>query len=401
MRSIFSIAAITICIGLMGIGILGESVASASIFDEKGIGREIIPSVGNSTALSGATVAGEDPSSSSITSPFSSVKTRNVLLSGGYLNINTSSKNILEDKRSVETIFPSLSIVIPWKGVWLLTGLYQEKAGKLYRSDTDTSYSLYIFKVEEKRETSIHSIPVLASFKVGENVTLSGGMVLSFLDIRWETKCDFKDESISDTKDVYDASADGKCLATGILIDFNQIRLASFYRSPAELSGQMESENRYSGIYRTTDFSVSAKHGLSVGMMLKPRKWFSTELDYYRSPWSNLRAQANQLNNRLVERWCVGITYSGDHFWKGSRYPLHLGFYTQPIDWVHQEWGRIRESGFSIGSSLSLGEERALFTFSLLVGKRKTQRQPEVKENFFALGIGISAMERWQKSVTR
>ncbi|MGQ9603258.1 MAG: hypothetical protein ACUVUU_03520 [bacterium] len=396
MRTKCSIAALMICIALSG-----KFTADASVFDEKGIGREIIPSVGYSAALSGATIADENPSSSSITSPFSIVNARGVSITGGYMNISTSSKYRMQEQRGVETIFPSLSIVIPWKGVWILTGLYQERLGKIKKTDTDTSYSVYVFRVEEKRETSIHSVPILASLKLGTRVTVSSGVILSFLDIRQETRCDFTDETITDTKDIYDASADGSCFASGILIDLDQIRLASFYRLPVDLKGQMEWENRYSGIYKTTDFSVSAKHGLSAGIMLKPVTWLSTEFDYYRSPWSNLKAQGSHLNNRLVERWCMGVTYSGDHIWHGSRFPLHLGFYTQPIDWVDQEIGRIRESAFSLGTSFSIGQERALLSFSLLSGRRRTQKETEVKEDFFAFGIGISAMERWEKAVTR
>lgn len=375
--------------------------AEASIFDRIGIGREVIPTVGRSPGLCGATLASEDPSTSSIIAPFSSVNAGGVVISGGYQNMTTKSKHLTQHKRGVETIFPSLSVVVPWKGVWIMTGLYQERVGKLYRSDEDTCYSLYVFKVEEKRETSIHSVPILASFKPGQRVIVSGGLIISFLDIRQETRSDFADDSMSDTKDIYDASADGKCLAAGILVDLGRIRLGSFYRSPTDLGGQMEWQNRYSGIYRTTDFSVRAKHGLSTGIMFKPRDWLNIELDYYRSPWSNLKADRNPINNRLVERWSGGLIYSGDHIWQGSSYPLYMGFYTQPIDWIDDATGSIRESGFSIGSSLAIGDGRALISGSLVIGKRKARKEEGLEEDFLGLVIGIAAIERWQRAETR
>ena len=144
-----------------------------SFFDSDGTGRDIIPTVGNTRAMGGAVVANEDPASASILSPFAAALADRITVTAGFAHTGTRSTLPDEEIRTVTSLFPSVSAVIPFKGISFLTGLYQEKAGRLTTTDIDTAYTLEIYDITYQKETSVHSVPILVSRAINPRLIMT------------------------------------------------------------------------------------------------------------------------------------------------------------------------------------------------------------------------------------
>jgi len=370
-----------------------------SIFDTQGVGRDIIPAAGMVAPLGGAALPLQDEASASLLSPFAAAYADRITITGGFTHTSTKSTYSGGTEHTITTMFPSLSIVIPFKGVSLLTGLFEEKLGRVELTATDTAHAQYVYTVEQTRKSSIHSVPILVSAKLGRRLVISGGFIFSFFDTRYETSTEFAGGELKDTEDIFDMSADGKSFGIGLLADLDRLNLGFFYRAGADLSGDLQAENRYAGIYSTRNVEISSEESWNVGMSGKLLPWLGFVASYYQSPWTDLRLDSTPLTASSIERWSLGIRYEGNHFWKASRYPLLVGYYRQPLDWP-RKGNRIYQQAFSLGTVIPIGEERGLLTLSVEIGSRK-DGNTSLKENYVGFSCSISAKEVWRREVRR
>jgi hypothetical protein len=383
------------------IAALGSGAYADSIFDIEGPGRDLIPAAGNSRAMGGAVLAGEDIISCSILSPFASALSDRITITGGFAHTGTKTTYLGEEKRTVTTLFPSVTVIIPFKGISFLTGLYQEKGGRLTLADTDTAYVIELLDVTFRKETSIHSVPVLASKALNSRLTLSAGLIVSFFDTRETTITDFRDEARTDPEDVHDLYATGPAFAGGILVDLGLARLAGFYRSKVDLDGTLESRNQYAGLYSSEDVALKSEQAFAVGALVRPTSYLILEADYHESPWDKLRLDERQITDKSVARWAVGARYHGNWLWRASKYPLIAGYYRQPINWESSTTGEITEEVFSVGTSIPIGQGRAAVSLSFEAGRRRAENTGEIDETMYGFSLSVSAAEAWRRAIRR
>ena len=381
--------------------------AADSVFDSQGAGRDVIPAVGQTRALGGAVLANIDPASASIISPFGAAYADKITVGAGFVHTGTTTNNLTQREKTVTTLFPSIAVVVPVRRISILTGLFVEKAGRASLTET-VSYLDSFFDVDFRRETSIQSVPVMFSGSLTSKVVISAGALLSFLDTRESTIRDFRDTKYSDSEDVYDLSAMGESFAGGLLIDLDWFRIAGTLRTATDLDGTLECENRYTGIWSSRDIKVSSEASYSVGLFMQPVGAVAAEIDYARSPWCELSMGGRTITTEKVDRWSFGFQYRGRRIWSAHKYPLILGYYRQPLDWGPESAltgpvvpGKIIEQMFSLGTSIPIGEDRGLISFSLEYGTRQTEYGSELEEDIFGFALSISAMEAWRRELRR
>jgi hypothetical protein len=386
---------------------IAGSAYGDSIFDTGGLGRDIIPATGATRALGGAVVAARDPLSVSIISPFGSAVTDRITITGGFSHTTTRSEALGENKRMITTLFPSVGLTVPIRGLSFLTGLYVEKAGRLSLAETDTIYEIEIYDAEFRRESSVYSVPVLVSKQLHPRVVASAGLVLSFFDTRETTAIDFRDENRYDTDDVYDMHAMGESFVAGLLLDYSRVRIGGIFRTEVELDGTLEGENRFSGIYSSEDVKLTAPTAFYLGIRVAPIEQVVVEADYHQSPWSETKLDGRRLTSQDAERWAVGIEYRGRRPWNASRYPLLAGYYRQPLDsegpfgWGVDFTGKITEQVFSVGTSIPVAGDRGAVTLAFEFGQRKVEGETEVGETIYGFSLSVAAMEAWRGAIRR
>lgn len=391
-----------------------------SIFDIWGLGQDVIPVAGPTRALGGAVVANPDPIAASIANPCAAARARSLMLTGGLVHTSTSTDNLGESKTTVGSLFPSVGVVIPFGQFSILTGLYVDKMGSVNMAEADTllpesqsSGAGVAYQASYKRETSVHSVPVFISRDLYGRLILSAGVVLAFCDVREETALDFSASGYVDTDDVMDTHATGNGFAAALLVDLGRLSLGGLYRSGPDLSGSIEKKGKFAGVWQDEDVTISSHDALKMGLRASPLTWVSVELDYDRCPWSKLTLDGEALSNKLVERWALGVSYTGNHLWRASKYPLALGYYRQPADWQDAEpvavpTGEILEEAYSIGLSIPLAKDRAAMCFAFEAGTRAAEAQAQIdgksdrlEENFYRVSLSVSAMEVWRRSIKR
>jgi hypothetical protein len=396
---------------LLGL-VLSETVAADSIFDTQGLGRDVIPAVGQTRQLGGAVVASNDPLLASIINPCASIGARGVTISGGFAHQSTATDNFGQSKKTVSTSFPSVAVVVPLGRLSFLTGLYVEKMGGVTLAEEDTLTSGdpggagTLYDATYRREVSIHSVPLYFSARVGQRLVLSSGVIVSLCDLREENTIDFRSDDYVDTDDVADAYALGENFAGAIQLDLGKIRVGGIFRTGSDLNGSMDRTNKAIGIWSTEDIMVSSRGSMRVGVLANPVRAVSVELDYDRNPWSRLAMDGRTLTDKPVERWAVGLQYRGDWPWRASRYPLSLGYYRQPVDWRDSPvagitTGEITEQVFSAGIAIPMVRDRATVALGLEFGTRKAAARSDLDETFYALCLSVSVVEAWHREVKR
>jgi len=382
-------------------------VSADSIFDIRGMGRDIIPVAGPTRALGGAVAANPDPLAASILNPCASARARALTITAGLAHTSTTTNNLGEKKKTVGTSFPSVVVAVPASKFSVFSGLYLEKQGRISFAEVDTTLpGNVIYDVTYKREISINSVPVLLSTAISRRLVLAAGIIVSFCDMREEQIIDFRDSKYSDADDVMDTYAMGEGFAAAFQIDLDRVRLGGILRTAPDLNGELERRNSPIGLWSTEKIEISSKDAFRLGLQALPIRAVSVEVDYDRAPWSRLRLNDEILSDKMVERWAVGIQYRGDYLWRGSKYPINLGYYRQPLDWEGESQagiatGEITEEVYSLGTSIPIVQDRASIALSLEIGSRKTEMRSNLDERFYGLSLSISAIEAWQREIRR
>jgi hypothetical protein len=380
---------------------LAGSAMGDSIFDQGGLGSDVIPAVGHTRALAGAMMASKDPLACSLLNPFGSALSDKITIGAGFSHSGTKTKNVGEEARTVTTLFPSVSLTVPLRRISVMTGLFLEKQGRLSLTMRDTAYSNDLFDIDYRREASVHTVPVLVSAPVVPRLIVSGGILISFLDIREKTSTDFLSDDRVDAQDVDDTYAMGTSFAGGFLLDLDRIRLGTLFRTKADLDATRDRENRYAGLWSSEDFTVSSEPALSVGLWASPARQVEIEVDYHRSPWSEVTIDGIPLTAKRIERWAVGARYQGEYIWNAAKYPLLAGYYRQPLAWESDETGEITEEFWSVGTSVPIGEDRASISIAVEMGKRQAKNTDEIEETIYGLSISVTAIEAWRREIRR
>ena len=198
---------------LLAITIIAVSLAPAvygdSVFDVRGAGKDVIPVAGVSRAMGGAVAASLDPLDCAVMSPFASAMAERLTITAGLAHINTRTDNLGEENRSLTTLFPTVSAIIPFKKVSFMTGLYLEKEGRLSLALTDTAYG-GPYDLDFRREASIHTVPIFVSSRLHRRLVVSAGILFSAFDTRETYKLDFAAGDRADAIDASDISASGR-----------------------------------------------------------------------------------------------------------------------------------------------------------------------------------------------
>jgi hypothetical protein len=384
-------------IGLMLILMVSVSWGD-SIFDIRGGGKDVVPVAGATRAMGGATLASLDPVDCAGTSPFASALAERVTLTAGIAHLSTRTDDRGKDKFNINTLFPTLTAIIPYKRVAFMTGLYVEKEGRLTLSLTDSAYaSTYTFSY--RREVSAQSVPLYISTRLHHRVVASAGILFSAIDLRETHRMDFALQERTDTDDAIDLSASGHAFAGGLLVDLGPLRAAGFFRSKMDLDGALVRESRYAGVWETKDIGFTCEESYRFGARVIPHRHIAFEVDYEKSPWSRIELDDKPIAGHAVYRWSVGMEYRGDILWDAAKFPVMAGYYKQPLDWDGPLTGEIVEQVFSLGTSIPVAEGRAGVAFALEFGRRETEKPSDLSETFYGLTISVSAIEAWRREV--
>ncbi len=383
------------------ITVLAGIASADSIFNFKGTGQDVIPVTGGSRCLGGAVAATNDPLSVAVMNPYASALTDKVILTLGFVHSGTQTNNLGEEKSTASSIFPTVSVTVPIKGFSFLTGIFLERAGRLSLADTDTAYVDEVYDAHYRKEVSAQAVPLYVSTQIFDRLILTGGFIYSAFDAKWTTSIDFHSDDLSDAEDAIDLSASGASFAAGMMLDLDRVRLAGLYRSKTDLSGTLERDSKYGGVWSRENARVSAEPSFKIGVWARPVAPLVLEVDYDRSPWSMLEVDGEPISEKRSERWAAGLEYRGDHLWEASRFPLCLGYFRQPIDWDSQLTGDIIQQVISIGTYIRMSSDRAGLSATLEFGRKEARGSSDMDEKTIGFSLSLSSIEVWRKEVRR
>jgi hypothetical protein len=383
------------------IAVSAGTVWPDSIFDFRGTGQDIVPVAGSSRCLGGAVAATDDPLSVAVMNPYASALTDKVTFTIGFVHGGTQTKNFDEEKRTAASIFPTLSVTVPIKGISFMTGIFLERAGRLTMADTGYAYVDEVYDADYKKEVSAQAVPFYVSTEIMDRLVLSGGFIYSAFDGKWTTEIDYRSDDLSDADDAIDLSASGVSFAGGMMLDLDRVRLAGLYRGKADLEGNLDRDNLYGGVWSSEDTRVTSEPSFKVGVWANPVEPLVFEVDYDRSPWSMIEIDGVPISDKRSERWSAGFEYRGDHLWEASRIPLCFGYYRQPIDWESRMTGDIVHEVYSLGTYIRLGDGRAGLSATIEFGRKYARETSDFDEKTIGLSLSLSAIEAWRREVRR
>ncbi len=386
---------------LLGITMTAGIASADSIFDFKGTGQDVVPVTGSSRCLGGAVAATDNPLSAALMNPYASALTDKVILTIGFVHGGTRTKIYEEEKHTAASIFPTLSVTVPIKGVSFLTGIFLERAGRLSMADSGVAYVDEIYDAKYKKEVSAQAVPLYVSTEIFDRLILTGGFIYSAFDAKWTTSIDFRSDDMVDTDDSIDLSASGASFAGGMMLDLDRVRLAGLYRTKTNLSGNLDRDSKYGGVWSSVDARVTAEPSFKIGMWARPVDPLVLEVDYDRSPWSMVKVDGEPISDKRSERWSAGLEYRGDHLWEASRFPLCLGYFRQPVDWDSQLTGDIIQEVISLGTYIRMGDDRAGLSATLEFGRKDALGSSDLDEKTIGFTLSLSAIETWRKEVRR
>ncbi len=396
-----TLAVAALAAAILAVGPLTGEARADSIFDIKGTGQDVVPVSGGSRCLGGAVAATDDPLSVAVMNPYASAFSDRVILTIGFVHSGTETNNLGEEKTTASSIFPTVAMTVPIKGISFMTGIFLERGGRLSLADTGTAYVDEPYDVAYEKEVSAQSVPLYASKELFDRLVLSGGFIYSAFDSKWTNKIDFKSDELTNTDDAIDLSSSGVSYAFGGMLDLHRVRLAGLYRGKGDLSGRLDRDSKEGGVWSSEDVTVTSEASFKIGIWARPLQSLVLEADYDRSPWSLMEVNGVQLSDRRSERWSVGLEYRGDHLWDASRYPLCIGYFEQPIDWESELTGEITHQVISVGTYFRMGGDRAGFSAALEFGQKEASGNPDLHERTIGLSLSLSAIEAWRREVRR
>jgi hypothetical protein len=319
-------------------------------------------------------------------------------LTAGIAHLNTRTDNLGKRERSLTTLFPTVSAIIPFRRVSFMTGLYLEKEGRLTFTLADSAYGEG-YDLDYRRETSIHTVPLFISSRLHPRLLVSAGVLFSAFDTRETHKLDFASDDRVDAVDASDISASGQAFAAGLLVDLDIVRIAGLFRTKTDLDGALDRESRYAGVWEAGDVSLTSQESYKLGLRVRPHRYLSVEVDYETSPWANMELDDEPIAESDVYRWSAGVEYRGRIPWDAGKYPVFAGYRRQPLDWRSPLTGRIVERVFSVGTSIPIAEDRAVVSVALELGQREAEDRSDLSETVYGLALSVSAIEAWRREV--
>jgi hypothetical protein len=398
---------------------LAAAAAADSVHDLNTLGRDVVPSAGIGRLLGGAIAANPDVGAAYITSPAASAFTDKVTVTVGVLHHNATTNyteqalaalgstydyegagNDPLELSSATTTFPVASVVIPLRVVNLFSGYFVEKMGRARLEAEGMAYDNTPFSAVYSKESSVFSVPLFVSAAYKRRLAVSGGVVFSYLDSREKREVDFVSDAYSDITDVVDMYAAGTSWAIGALADLDYVRIGGSLRTGSDMSGSEEFSTEVGDIWKSQDIDLAAPGCFKIGASLVTRP-VTVEIDYETSPWSKIKLGDGYMSVNDIDRYSVGVAYTGRRIWNASKYPLLLGYYSQPLDRSSESAGETSETGFVAGTSLDIAEGRAAVVLGLEYIKRETEGVPELKEEAFGLYISVTVNEAWRRAMRR
>ena len=396
------------------------SVASAdSVYDLNSLGRDVIPSAGIGHLMGGATIASPDVASTYITSPAASAFTDKVVVTVGVVHYNTKSSYTEQslaalgssfayegagsdplELSSATTRFPVLSVIIPLRVVNLFSGYFVEKMGRAELEAEGYAYDNTFFSAVYSKESSVFSVPLFVSAAYKSRLAVSGGVMFSYLDSREKREIDFLSDSYSDIIDVVDMYATGTSWAFGALLDLDYVRLGGSLRTGSDMSGSEEYSTDIADVWKSRDVDIAAPGCFKVGASVVTRP-LTVEFDYETSPWSKLKLGDDYISVNDIDRYSLGIAYTGRKIWNAEKYPVMFGYYSQPLDRSSESAAETVEKGYLAGTALDIANGRASVVLGFEYITRDTDGVPELKEEAFGVYLSISAMEAWRRAIKR
>jgi hypothetical protein len=333
--------------------------------------------------------------------PYASALSDKVIFTIGFVHGGARTKNFDEKKNTAASIFPTVSVTVPIKGISFMSGIFLERAGRITMADTGLAYVDEVYDAKYKKEVSAQAVPFYVSTEIAHRLVVSGGFIYSAFDGKWTTDVDYRSDDLSDATDVIDLSASGVSFAGGMMVDLDRVRLAGLYRSKADLNGNLDRDNLYGGVWSSEEIKVTSEPSFKVGVRARPVDPLVLEVDYDRSPWSMLKVDGTPISDKRSERWSAGLEYRGDHLWEASRIPLCLGYFRQPIDWDSQMTGDIIHEVYSLGTYIRMGDDRAGLSATIEFGRKYAQGTSDLDERTIGFTLSLSAIEAWRREVRR
>ncbi len=398
---------------------LAAPAASDSVYDLNMLGRDVIPSTGIGHLMGGASIANPDVGSVYLTSPAASAFADKVIVTVGVVHYSTSSsyteqalgalgsKYVYEDASgearkltSATTRFPVVSIIVPLRVVSLFTGYFVEKMGRAQLEADGLAYGNMPFTAKYSKESSVFSVPLFVSAAYKKRLAVSGGVMFSYLDSRGKREVDFVSDLNSDITDVVDTYATGTSWAFGALLDYDYVRVGGCIRTKSDMSGNEERSTELSDIWKTRAVDIAAPGCFKIGASIVTKP-LTVEFDYETSPWSKLKLGEDYISVNEIDRYSLGLAYTGRDIWNAEKYPLMLGYYRQPLDRSSEEASETIENGFLAGTTLEIAGGRAAVVLGLEYITRRTDGAPELSEEAYGLYLSVTVREAWRRAIKR
>jgi hypothetical protein len=379
---------------------LATQASADTLYDLNRLGIDVVPSTGISRLLAGATVANPNVAASHIASPAASALTDRVVVAVGALHHSTNSTYRDQQQSSATTTFPALSVIIHLRVLNLFTGYFIEKQGRAALEADGIAYDDVLFDALYTKESSVFSVPIFVSAAYRRKMAVSGGVVFSYLDSRETRQIDFRSDEYSDVTDAMDMFASGTSWAFGALLDFDFVRVGGSVRTGTDMSGHEEFSTEISDIWKSRSVDLAAPGSYKLGAALVTRP-LTVEFDYESSPWAKLKLDGSYMSPNDINRYALGITYTGRSVWNATRYPLMLGYYRQPLDRASPDPGESIEKGYLAGTSIGIAGDRAALVLGLEYITRKTDGEPDLHEEAFGFYVSVAIQEAWRRAIKR
>ena len=380
--------------------IMASHAPADTVYDLDRLGIDLLPSTGIARPLAGATIANPNVAASHITSPAASALTDKVVVTFGAVHHNTNSMYLGQSGSSATTTFPAVSIIVHLRVLNLFTGYFVEKQGRANLEADGTAHENILFDALYTKESSVFSVPIFVSGAYRQKIAVSGGVIFSYLDSRETRSIDFRPDEYEDITDAADMYATGTSWALGALLDLDYLRVGGSFRTSSSMSGREELSTEVSEIWKSRDVDIAAPGCFKVGAALVTRP-ITVEFDYETSPWAKLELDGGYISVNEIDRYALGISYTGRALWDGTRYPLMFGYYQQPLDQPDMESGETTETGYLVGTSIDIADGRANVVFDLEYVKRDTDGRPDLHEEAFGFYISVGVQEAWRRALKR